>query len=69
MENPMGEKHIPTPPTDMTQRYGHYDKEPGAVNTEDLFLCWDVPYEPGCIELAGFVDGKEVWPPSGKNRR
>lgn len=55
-----GRKAYSYPAYGMTQRYGHYDKEPGAVNTEDLFLCWDVPYEPGCIELAGFVDGKEV---------
>ena len=44
----------------MTQRYGHYDREPRAVNTDNLFLSWDVPYEPGCIELVGYRDGREI---------
>ena len=44
----------------MTQTYGHFDKEPIPVNTDNLFLGWDVPYEPGYMELVGFKDGKEV---------
>ena len=44
----------------MTQTYGHFDKEPIPANTDNLFLSWDVPYEPGCIELVGFMDDKEV---------
>lgn len=55
-----GRKAYAYPAYGMTQQYGHYDKTPVPVNTDDLFLSWDVPYEPGCIELVGYVDGKEA---------
>lgn len=55
-----GKKAYSYPAYGMTQRYGHYDRVPGTVNTDNLFLSWDVPYEPGCIELIGYRDGKEA---------
>jgi beta-galactosidase len=55
-----GTKAYAYPAYGMTQRYGHFDKTPIPVNTDDLFLSWDVPYEPGCIELVGYVDGREA---------
>ncbi len=55
-----GKKAYAYPAYGMTERYGHFDKEPVPVNTDDLFLSWDVPYIPGCIELVGYKDGKEA---------
>jgi beta-galactosidase len=55
-----GRKAYAYPAYGMTRQYGHYDKNPAPVNTDDLFLSWDVPYEPGCIELVGYVDGREA---------
>lgn len=55
-----GKKAYSYPDYGMTQTYGHFDKEPIPVNTDNLFLGWDVPYEPGYMELVGFKDGKEV---------
>ncbi|MCD8336478.1 MAG: DUF4982 domain-containing protein [Lachnospiraceae bacterium] len=55
-----GRKAMSYPAYGMTERFGHFEKTPVPAWTEDLFLSWDVPYEPGCIELAGYQDGKEV---------
>lgn len=55
-----GKKAYSYPAYGMTQTYGHFDRTPVAANTNDLFLSWDVPYEPGCLELVGYRDGKEV---------
>ncbi|MBO5033624.1 MAG: DUF4982 domain-containing protein [Lachnospiraceae bacterium] len=55
-----GKKSYSYPAYGMTQEYGHFDKTPIPANTDDLFLSWDVPYEPGCIELVGYVDGREA---------
>ena len=44
----------------MTERYGHFDRYRRPANTDDLFLSWDVPFEPGKIEVVGYHDGKEV---------
>ena len=44
----------------MTERYGHFDRWLRPANTDDLFLSWDVPFEPGKIEVVGYHDGKEV---------
>ena len=44
----------------MTERYGHFDRKRRPANTDDLFLSWDVPYEPGAIEVVGYHDGQEV---------
>lgn len=55
-----GRKAYAYPSYGMTERYGHFDKAPVPVNTDDLFLSWDVPYIPGCIELVGYADGREA---------
>lgn len=55
-----GRKARSYPAYGMTERYGHFDTAPQPVNTDDLFLSWDVPYEPGCIELAGYQGTKEI---------
>lgn len=54
-----GKKTYAYPAYGMTERYGHFDKTPLPLNTGDLFLSWDVPYEPGQIEAAGYIDGEE----------
>lgn len=55
-----GRKAYAYPAYGMTERYGHFDKAPVPVNTDDLFLSWDVPYIPGYIELVGYMDGREA---------
>ena len=55
-----GRKAYAYPSYGMTERYGHFDKIPVPVNTDDLFLSWDVPYIPGYIELVGYMDGREA---------
>lgn len=56
-----GKKAYAYPAYGMTEEYGHFDKTPLPLNTGDLFLSWDVPYEPGCIEAAGYNrDGEEI---------
>lgn len=49
-----GKKAYAYPAYGMTERYGHFDRTPLPLNTGDLFLSWDVPYEPGCIEVIGY---------------
>jgi beta-galactosidase len=44
----------------MTMEYGHFDTVRGFPTTDDLFLSWDVPYQPGTLEAAGFEEGREV---------
>lgn len=55
-----GKKAYAYPNYGMTEEYGHFEKMPMAVSTGDLFLCWDVPYEPGCIEAVGYRNGEEA---------
>lgn len=55
-----GKKAYAYPVYGMTEEYGHFEKPPMAVNTGDLFLSWDVPYKPGCIEAVGYCNGEEV---------
>ncbi|MDR0464831.1 MAG: DUF4982 domain-containing protein [Treponema sp.] len=55
-----GKKAYSYPLYGMTEIYGHFDKPPVPYNTDDMFLGWDVPYNPGTIEARGFNDGKEV---------
>jgi beta-galactosidase len=55
-----GKKAYAYPAYGMTEKYGHYDKPRRPVNTDDLFLAWDVPYEPGVLEVAGYNGGGEV---------
>jgi beta-galactosidase len=44
----------------MTETYGHYDRANRPVNTDDLFVSWDVPYLPGTLEAVGYRDGVAV---------
>lgn len=55
-----GKKAYAYPVYGMTEEYGHFDRPQIPVNTGDLFLSWDVPYEPGCIEAVGYCNGKEA---------
>lgn len=55
-----GRKAYAYPAYGMTEEYGHFEKPPMAVNTGDLFLSWDVPYEPGYIEAVGYCHGEET---------
>ncbi|MCL2242850.1 MAG: DUF4982 domain-containing protein [Treponema sp.] len=55
-----GKKASSYPAYGMTEIYGHFDKPPLPVNTDDMFLSWDAPYEPGIIEAAGFNNGEEI---------
>lgn len=55
-----GRKAMAYPAYGMTERFGHFEKNPIPAWTDNLFLSWDVPYEPGCIELIGYRDGKEA---------
>lgn len=55
-----GRKAYAYPAYGMTKEYGHFDKPLLFANTGDLFLSWDVPYEPGHIEAIGYCNGKEA---------
>ncbi len=44
----------------MTETYGHFEYLRRPANTDDLFLSWDVPYEPGRLEVVGYHHGEEV---------
>ncbi len=55
-----GKKAYAYPAYGMTEEYGHFDSPQIPVNTGDLFLSWDVPYEPGCIEAVGYCNGQEA---------
>jgi beta-galactosidase len=55
-----GKKSYAYPGYGMTEIYGHYDAPQRKANTDDLFLAWDVPYEPGIVEAIGYNQGKEV---------
>ena len=55
-----GRKAYAYPAYGMTEEYGHFEKPQIPVNTGDLFLSWDVPYEPGCIEAVGYCNGQEA---------
>lgn len=55
-----GKKAYAYPAYGMTEEYGHFEKPPIAFTTGDLFLNWDVPYEPGRIEAVGYCNGKEA---------
>lgn len=55
-----GKKAYAYPTYGMTKEYGHFEKPPVPVNTGDLFLSWDVPYEPGCIMAVGYCNGREA---------
>lgn len=55
-----GKKAYAYPAYGMTEEYGHFEKPPTAVTTGDLFLSFDVPYEPGRIEAVGYCNGEEA---------
>lgn len=55
-----GKKAYAYPAYGMTKEYGHFDRPQIPVNTGDLFLSWDVPYEPGRIEAVGYCNGQEA---------
>ncbi len=55
-----GRKAKTYPAYGMTLQYGHFDTEPVPVHTNDLFLSWDVPYEPGELRLVGYEKGEVV---------
>jgi len=55
-----GKKAYSYPAYGMTETYGHWDKDPVAANTDDMFLSWDVPETNDPIEAVGYNNGKEV---------
>lgn len=55
-----GKKAYAYPAYGMTKQYGHFDKPQIPVHTDDLFLSWDVPYEPGILQAVGYCNGKEA---------
>lgn len=55
-----GKKSRTYPDYGMTKCYAHFDKPPKHANTDDLFLSWDVPYEPGEVVVIDYNDGIEA---------
>lgn len=55
-----GRKAYVYPAYGMTEEYGHFDRPQMPIHTGDLFLSWDVPYEPGCMMAVGYCNGKEA---------
>lgn len=56
-----GKKSYSYPLYGMTETYGHFDTPPISANTDDLFLSWDVPFEPGTLEVVGYnLDKEEI---------
>jgi len=55
-----GKKASSYPLYGMTEIYGHFDKPQVPYNTDDMFLCWDVPYESGTVDAIGYKGGKEI---------
>lgn len=55
-----GKKAYEFPRQGMTEQYGHYDRPVVGITTNDLHLVWDVPYEPGILEVIGYNGGREA---------
>lgn len=55
-----GKKSKGFPCYGMTEQYGHFETNGSPANTDDLFLTWDVPYEPGRVEVVGYEQKQEV---------
>jgi len=55
-----GKKAYVYPAYGMTEEYGHFERPQIPLNTGDLFLSWDVPYEPGFIEAVGYCNGQRA---------
>ena len=43
----------------MTERYGHFDRYRRPANTDDLFLSWDVPFEPVSLRWLAIMTEKK----------
>lgn len=56
----LGKKYKGYPCYGMSGRYDHYEQNRHPATTDDLFFSWDVPYEPGCVEVIGFHGGEEA---------
>jgi len=55
-----GKKASSYPSYGMTEKYGHFDKQPIVASTNDMFLSWDVPVSLDPIEVVGYIDGNEA---------
>jgi beta-galactosidase len=55
-----GRKSYGYPLYGMTEAYGHFEKPLPVLSTGDLFLSWDVPYEPGSLEVVCYRDNAEA---------
>jgi len=55
-----GIKAYSYPAYGMTEKYGHFDKEPIPVCTDNLFLSWDLPYDEGEVVIKGYENGVVV---------
>jgi beta-galactosidase len=59
-EKSYGVKRIEFPRQGNSGRWNQYAKPKVASTTGDLFLTWDVPYEPGVVRAAGKREGEVV---------
>ncbi len=56
-----GKKAYEFPAQGMTEQYNHFAHAIAPITTNDLHLSWDVPYEPGVLELVAYdVHGAAV---------
>jgi beta-galactosidase len=55
-----GEKRKQFPSFGMVEQWGNYDKPRVNPTTDDLWLSWDVIYEPGQIVAVGKENGKPI---------
>ena len=56
-----GRKAKSYPQYGMSEQYGHFDTPLISANTDDLFLSWDVPFEPGEMVAIGYsTQGDEL---------
>ncbi|MBN2001162.1 DUF4982 domain-containing protein [candidate division KSB1 bacterium] len=60
-EKSYGAKRIEFPRQGNSGSWMHYDRPKIRATTGDLFLTWDVPYEPGIVKAVGKRDGKIVY--------
>ncbi len=52
-----GRKAKQFPLQGMTKAYAHFERKFPQPTTTDLHLQWDVPYEPGVLEVVGYRQG------------
>lgn len=55
-----GEKRIEFPRQGHSGSWNKYDKPVVNPTTADLYLEWDIPYEPGILKAVGKINGKIV---------